>query len=60
MDEHVWQRIVEGIDDDGSGEINFEEFCKMMQQMMSDEKEPEYKKEEKSKELDDSEEGEDE
>ena len=34
LDEDVWEKIINEVDNDGNGEIDFEEFCEMMQKML--------------------------
>ena len=35
LDDDVWAKVVAEADDDGNGEISFEEFCTMMQKMIN-------------------------
>ena len=35
LDDDVWAKVVAEADDDGNGEICFEEFCTMMQKMIN-------------------------
>ena len=35
LEDEVWDRIVSEVDEDGNGEIEFEEFCHMMQMMVN-------------------------
>ena len=34
LDDDVWAKVVQEVDADGNGEIDFEEFCHMMQRML--------------------------
>ena len=36
IDDLVWDKIIQEVDDDGSGEIDFEEFSIMMKKLMED------------------------
>ena len=42
FEDDVWERIVQEVDADGNGEIDFEEFAAMMQKMLSEEEKPGY------------------
>ena len=34
LDDDVWDKVINEVDNDGNGEIDFEEFCDMMQKML--------------------------
>ena len=36
IEDEVWDKIIDEIDEDGNGEIDFEEFCIMMKKLMED------------------------
>lgn len=36
MDDQLWSSIIEEVDNDGNGEIDFEEFCFMMNRLIDD------------------------
>ena len=37
IDDQVWDKIIQEVDEDASGEIDFAEFCLMMKKLMEDE-----------------------
>lgn len=41
LDDEVWTKVVSEADNDGNGEIDFDEFCNMMQKMLNYDEEDE-------------------
>ena len=37
IDDHVWDQVVKEVDENGDGEVDFEEFKEMMQKLLKDE-----------------------
>jgi Ca2+-binding EF-hand superfamily protein len=37
IDDHVWDQAVKEVDENGDGEVDFDEFKEMMQKLLKDE-----------------------
>jgi calcium-dependent protein kinase len=47
IDDEVWEKIIQEVDNDGNGEIDFDEFTEMMTKLLVDDGEDTGKKKDK-------------